>query len=255
MLGQYFYNETIRNTIIAFGSLFNDIYCTRKDSAGTAVQTLKVPLAYGPKQKFIIRLEGDPNLDQKVAITLPRIGFEINGLDYAPERKLNRIMKKRKVQNTEDDKLKSMLTQYSPVPWNIGFELFVMARNSDDGIQKLEQILPFFQPEYTVSIREVPEMDTIRDVPIILNNVSYEDTYEGDFTTRRAIVYTFSFTAKTYVYGPVNTSKPITKSEVKTYANLQDAAPDRVQKITTTVSSAPDADDNFGFNETTSEWV
>ena len=122
MLGQYFYNETIRNTIIAFGSLFNDIYCTRKDSAGTAVQTLKVPLAYGPKQKFIIRLEGDPNLDQKVAITLPRIGFEINGLDYAPERKLNRIMKKRKVQNTEDDKLKSMLTQYSPVPWNIGFE-------------------------------------------------------------------------------------------------------------------------------------
>ena len=255
MLGQYFYNETIRNTIIAFGSLFNDIYCTRKDSAGTAVQTLKVPLAYGPKQKFIIRLEGDPNLDQKVAITLPRIGFEINGLDYAPERELNRIMKKRKVQNTEDDKLKSMLTQYSPVPWNIGFELFVMARNSDDGIQIVEQILPFFQPEYTVSIREVPEMDTIRDVPIILNSVSYEDTYEGDFTTRRAIVYTFSFTAKTYVYGPVNTSKPITKSEVKTYANLQSAAPDRVQKITTSVTTAPDSDDNFGFNETTSEWV
>ena len=255
MLGQYFYNETIRKTIIAFGSLFNDINITRKNAEGTAVQYLKVPLAYGPKQKFIIRLEGDPNLDQKVAITLPRIGFEINGLDYAPERKLNRIMKKRKVQNTEDDKLKSMLTQYSPVPWNIGFELFVMARNSDDGIQIVEQILPFFQPEYTVSIREVPEMDTIRDVPIILNSVSYEDTYEGDFTTRRAIVYTFSFTAKTYVYGPVNTSKPITKSEVKTYANLQDAAPDRVQKITTSVTTAPDSDDNFGFNETTSEWV
>ena len=98
MLGQYFYNETIRKTIIAFGSLFNDIYCERRDAAGVAVQTLKVPLAYGPKQKFIIRLEGDPNLDTKVAITLPRIGFEINGLDYAPERKLNRIMKKRKVQ-------------------------------------------------------------------------------------------------------------------------------------------------------------
>jgi len=255
MLGQYFYNETIRNTIIAFGSLFNDIQIERRNAADVAVQTLKVPLAYGPKQKFLIRLEGDPNLDTKVAITLPRIGFEINGLDYAPERKLNRIMKKRKVQNTEDDKLKSMMTQYSPVPYNIGFELFVMARNSDDGIQIVEQILPFFQPEYTVSIREVPEMDTIRDVPIILNSISYEDTYEGDFTTRRAIIYTFSFTAKTYVYGPVETSKPITKSEVKTYANLQSAAPDRVQKITTTVSSAPDADDNFGFNETTSEWV
>ena len=255
MLGQYFYNETIRNTIIAFGSLFNDIQIERRNAADVAVQTLKVPLAYGPKQKFLIRLEGDPNLDTKVAITLPRIGFEINGLDYAPERKLNRIMKKRKVQNTEDDKLKSMMTQYSPVPYNIGFELFVMARNSDDGIQIVEQILPFFQPEYTVSIREVPQMDTIRDVPIILNNISYEDTYEGDFTTRRAIIYTFNFTAKTYVYGPVETTKPITKAEVKTYANLQSAAPDRIQKITTTVSSAPDADDNFGFNETTSEWV
>ena len=255
MLGQYFYNETIRNTIIAFGSLFNDIQIERRNAADVAVQTLKVPLAYGPKQKFLIRLEGDPNLDTKVAITLPRIGFEINGLDYAPERKLNRIMKKRKVQNTEDDKLKSMMTQYSPVPYNIGFEMFVMARNSDDGIQIVEQILPFFQPEYTVSIREVPEMDTIRDVPIILNSISYEDTYEGDFTTRRAIIYTFNFTAKTYVYGPVETSKPITKSEVKTYANLQSAAPDRIQKITTSVTTAPDADDNFGFNETTSEWV
>ena len=255
MLGQYFYNETIRNTIIAFGSLFNDIYCTRKDSAGTAVQTLKVPLAYGPKQKFIIRLEGDPNLDQKVAITLPRIGFEINGLDYAPERKLNRIIKKRKVQNTEDDKLKSMLTQYSPVPWNIGFELFVMARNSDDGIQIVEQILPFFQPEYTVSIKEVPAMDTIRDVPIILNSINYEDTYTGSFTERRALIYTFNFTAKGYVYGPVDTSKPIAETEVKTYSDLQAAAPTRVQKITTTVTSGPDADDNFGFNETTSEWV
>ena len=255
MLGTYFYNETIRKTIIAIGSLFNDVYIERKDSAGVAIQTLKVPLAYGPKQKFIIRLEGDPGLDQKVAITLPRIGFEINGLDYAPERKLNRIIKKKKVQEATDDKLKSMLTQYSPVPYNIGFEMFVMARNSDDGIQIVEQILPFFQPEYTVSIKEVPQMDTIRDVPIVLNNISYEDTYEGDFTTRRAIIYTFNFTAKTYVYGPVISSKQITKAVVKTYDNLQSEAPTRVQKVTTTVSSAPDADDNFGFNETTSEWV
>ena len=148
-----------------------------------------------------------------------------------------------------------MLTQYSPVPYNIGFEMFVMARNSDDGIQIVEQILPFFQPEYTVTIKEVPQMDTIRDVPIILNSINYEDTYEGDFTTRRAIIYTFNFTAKTYVYGPVSTTKPITKAEVKTYADLKDQAPTRVQKITTTVTSGPDADDNFGFNETTSEWV
>ena len=255
MLGQYFYNETIRNTIIAFGSLFNDIYCERKDAAGVAIQTLKVPLAYGPKQKFIIRLEGDPGLDQKVAITLPRIGFEINGLDYAPERKLNRIMKKRKVQGATDDKLKSMMTQYSPVPYNIGFELFVMARNSDDGIQIVEQILPFFQPEYTVTIKEVPEMDVVRDVPIVLTSIGYEDTYTGSFTERRAIIYTFNFVAKAYVYGPVATSQPITKAEATIYADLQDKAPPRVARVTEQAIGTPDADDNFGFNETISEWV
>ena len=151
MLGQYFYNESIRKCIIAFGSLFNDIYIERKDAAGTTIQTLKVPLAYGPKQKFYIRLEADPNLDEKVAITLPRIGFEISGLDYDPSRKLNRIIKKKMVSNTEDKKLKQMTTQYTPVAYNLSFEMFVMAKNSDDGIQIVEQIIPFFQPEYTVS--------------------------------------------------------------------------------------------------------
>ena len=203
MLGQYFYNESLRKTIIAFGSLFNDIAITRKNSAGTEVQTLKVPLAYGPKQKFITRLEQDPNDNQSIAMTLPRIGFEINGFSYDPVRKLNRILKK-KITSTEVGKeLKQMSIQYSPVPYDVGFELFVMTKNSDDGIQIVEQILPFFQPEYTVSIKEVPEMDTIRDVPVVLNNISYEDTYAGDFTERRAIIYTLNFTAKAYVYGPV----------------------------------------------------
>ena len=128
MLGQYFYNESIRKCIIAFGSLFNDIYIERKDAAGTTIQTLKVPLAYGPKQKFFIRLEADPNLDEKVAITLPRIGFEISGLDYDPSRKLNRIIKKKMVSNTEDKKLKQMTTQYTPVAYNLSFELFVWLR-------------------------------------------------------------------------------------------------------------------------------
>ena len=123
MLGQYFYNESLRKTIIAFGSLFNDIFINRRNSAGTDVQTLKVPLAYGPKQKFMVRLDADPNLDQKVAITLPRIGFEIAGLDYDPSRKLNRIMKRKKVSTTTDKVLKQMSTQYSPVPYNLNFEL------------------------------------------------------------------------------------------------------------------------------------
>ena len=255
MLGQYFYNESLRKAIIAFGSLFNDIYITRKNSAGTDVQSLKVPLAYGPKQKFMVRLDADPNLDQKIAITLPRIRFEIAGLDYDPSRKLNRIIKRKKVSNTEDKKLKQMSTQHSPVPYNLNFEMFVMTKNSDDGIQIVEQILPFFQPEYTVTIKEVPEMDVIRDVPIVLNNISYEDTYTGSFTERRAIIYTFSFVAKAYVYGPVTTSKPITKAEATVYADLQDKAPPRVAKVTQQAIGTPDEDDNFGFNETISEWT
>ena len=255
MLGQYFYNESLRKAIIAFGSLFNDIYITRKNTAGTDVKSLKVPLDYGPKQKFMVRLDADPNLDQKIAITLPRIGFEIAGFDYDPSRKLNRIIKRKKVSNTEDKKLKQMSTQHSPVPYNLNFEMFVMTKNSDDGIQIVEQILPFFQPEYTVTIKEVPEMDVIRDVPIVLNNISYEDTYTGSFTERRAIIYTFNFVAKAYVYGPVTTAKPITKTEATVYADLQDKAPPRVAKVTQQAIGTPDADDNFGFNETISEWT
>ena len=255
MLGQYFYNESLRKCIIAFGSLFNDIYITRKNASGSDSQSMKVPLAYGPKQKFMVRLDADPNLDQKVAITLPRIGFEIAGFDYDPSRKLNRIIKRKKVSNTTDKALKQMNTQYSPVPYNLNFELFVMTKNSDDGIQIVEQILPFFQPEYTVTIKEVPEMSVIRDVPIVLNNIGYEDTYTGSFTERRAIIYTLNFTAKAYVYGPVTTAKPITKAEATLYADLQDKAPPRVARVTQQAIGTPDADDNFGFNETISEWV
>ena len=255
MLGQYFYNESLRKTIIAFGSLFNDIQITRKDSSGSTVQTMKVPLAYGPKQKFITRLTADPGATKQVALTLPRIGFEIQSFDYDPTRKLNRTIRQKKVANTNDKKLKQMSTQYTPVPYNMNFELFIMAKNSDDGIQIIEQILPFFQPEYTVSIKEVPDMDIVRDVPFVLNSVGYEDTYEGDFQSRRAIIYTLSFTAKSYVYGPVTTAKPITKVQADTYSDLPATAPTRVQRFTVEATGTGDDDDNFGFNESTSEWV
>jgi len=256
MLGQYFYNESLRKTIIAFGSMFNDIHITRKDSSGSEVQSMKVPLAYGPKQKFIARLTQDPGATQQIALTLPRIGFEIQSFDYDPSRKLNRTVKQKKVANTEDKKLKQMSTQYTPVPYNMNFELFVLAKNSDDGIQIVEQILPFFQPEYTVTINEVPDMDIVRDVPIVLNNIGYEDTYEGDFQSRRAIIYTFAFTAKSYVYGPVTTAKPITKVQADTYSDLPATAPTRVQRFTVQATTLTGGDDDdFGFNETTSEWV
>ena len=255
MLGEHFYNESLRKVVVGFGALFNNISIVRQ--AGTTTQSMKVPLAYGPKQKFIDRLEQDPNITQQIAVTLPRIGFEIQGFSYAPERKLNRIIKQKKVSKETDKKLKQMSTQYTPVPYNVNFELFIMTKNSDDGIQIVEQILPYFQPEYTVTIKEVPDMDIVRDVPIVLNNISYEDNYAGDFQERRAIIYSLDFTAKAYVYGPVITSEPITKVQMDTYANLPETSPTRVQRYTATATTPPstDGDDNFGFNETTSEWV
>ena len=252
MLGQQFYHETIRKVVVAFGTIFNDIHLVRKDNDGTIKQSMKVPLAYGPREKFLVRLREDADLTKQVAVTLPRIGFEIAGISYDPTRKLNRVQKFKKVKGAKANQLD---TQYMPVPYNVDFSLYIMAKQSDDALQIVEQILPYFQPEYTVSIREVPDMDIVRDVPVILNNIAYEDTYEGDFTTRRAIIYTFQFTAKSYVYGPVTTAKPITKVQADTYADLPAATPTRVQRFTTQVTGTSDGDDNFGFNESTSEWV
>jgi hypothetical protein len=218
---------------------------------------MKVPLAYGPKQKWLSRLTEDPNLAKKVAVTLPRIGFEISGLSYDATRKQNKIIKSKKVlDGTDNNQLKS---SYMPVPYNVDFELYVLAKNSDDALQIVEQILPIFQPEYTVTMKEIPELDIIRDVPIVLNSIGYEDDYEGDFTSRRSIVYTLSFTAKYYLYGPVTSTNVIRTVQVDQYANTPVNAPTREQRYTVTpepVSAAatefdPD-DDNFGFNETTS---
>ncbi len=249
MLGSTFYHETIRKVVIGFGTLFNDIHITRKDSSGNVQQSMKVPLAFGPKQKFLVRLREDPNIAKSVAITLPRIGFEIGAISYDPARKLNKIQKVKKA-GTSGNKVD---TQYMPVPYNIDFELYAMSKNSDDALQIVEQILPYFQPEYTITINDIVQMSNKRDVPIILTGISYEDNYEGDFTERRAIIYTLSFTAKAYLYGPVISGQVVTKVQVDQFADSSSAAPKREQRYTVTpdpVSS--DMDDDFGFNETSS---
>jgi hypothetical protein len=213
---------------------------------------MKVPLAYGPQQKFLARLNADPALASKIAVTLPRLGFEMNGITYDPSRKLNRVQKFRKVKTSADnaDKLD---TQYMPVPYNINFTLYAMAKNSDDALQIVEQILPFFQPDYTLTINDMADMGIKRDVPIILNDVSYEDNYQGDFTERRAIIYTMTFTAKFYLYGPVTSTSVIKTVQVDQYTDLPDQSPKREQRYTVTPSPASaDADDDFGFNESTS---
>jgi len=249
MLGSTFYHETVRKCVIGFGTLFNDIHITRKDSSGNTVQSMKVPLAYGPKQKFLVRLREDPNITKSVAITLPRIGFEIGTIAYDPTRKLNKIQKVKKP-GTAGNKVDS---QYMPVPYNIDFELYAMSKNSDDALQIVEQILPYFQPEYTITINDIVQMNNKRDVPIILTGITYEDNYEGDFAERRAIIYTLSFTAKAYLYGPVTSGQVITKVQVDQFSDSATAAPKREQRYTVTPEPATaDFDDDFGFNETSS---
>ena len=177
MLGSTFYHETLRKCVVGFGTLFNDIHITRKDGSGTVIQSMKVPLAYGAKQKFLTRLREDPSLTKTVAITLPRIGFEIGQITYDSTRKLNKIQKVKKA-GSAGNKVDS---QYMPVPYNIDFELYAMSKNSDDALQIVEQILPYFQPDYTITINDIVQMSSKRDVPIILNGISYEDNYEGEF--------------------------------------------------------------------------
>ena len=250
MLGQQFYHETIRKIIIAFGTTFNNIQLVRKDNDGNIRQSMKVPLAYGPQQKWLVRLNEDADLSKQVAITLPRIGFEIQNLSYDPTRKLNRVQKFKKIKTGKSNTLES---QFMPVPYNLSVQLYVMAKQSDDALQIVEQILPFFQPDYTLTINDMADMGIKRDVPIVLNSISYEDNYQGDFETRRALIYTLDFTAKFYLYGPVTSTSVIKTVQVDQYADVPDNSPRREQRYTVSPKPASaDADDDFGFIETTS---
>ena len=251
MLGQQFYHETMRKVVVAFGTIFNNINIVRTNSSGAVTQSMKVPLAYGPKQKFLARLREDPNLNKKVALTLPRVGFEISGISYDSTRKLNSIQKIKKTNSSEDGK--TISSQFMPVPYNMDFEMVVMAKSSDDALQIVEQILPFFQPDYTITLNDNTAMGTTRDVPIVLNNVAYEDSYDGDFNERRVLTYTLTFTSKFYLYGPVVDQKVIKQVQVDQYTDMPVNAPKREQRYTVTPNPiTADADDNFGFNETSS---
>ena len=204
---EYFYNEILRRTIIGFGTLFNGI------SIKTDSQEIRVPLAYGPTQKFLARLTQSPDLSKGTAITLPRMSFEFTGLTYDPSRKVTttqQIVVKDPTDGTESKK------QYMPVPYNMQFELALMCKLNDDALQITEQILPYFQPQYNLTIELVSGIKEKRDIPIVLENITMQDDYEGDFTSRRVLLYTMRFTAKTYLFGPVQsaTSDIIRKATV-----------------------------------------
>jgi hypothetical protein len=251
MLGNHFYHEIIKKNVKAFGTIFNNIQIEKKDPE-------KVALAYGPKSKFLARLDQDPSTERKVSITMPRISFEMTDISYDPSRKTSPIQKYLKQDGSQTR------VQFMPVPYNLGFELAILSKTQDDALQILEQILPYFQPSFNVTVNLIPEMDEKKDLPIILNNISYEDDYEDDMMRRRAIVYTLTFTLKTYMYGPVSDADLIRKATV--FESLGDFNQHRralKYEITpaatedmdgdSDVDAADDAlvmpDDDFGFNE------
>ena len=251
MFGDHFYHKKIRNTVIAFGTIFNNVNIKRLDSSGNPLQNIKVPLSYSPKEKFLARLDAQQDLtgdDSKVAITLPRMSFEITGYSYDATRKLNKNQKITKVTtNADTTKLNN---QYMPVPYNVNFSLNVYTANSDDGLQIIEQILPFFQPDYTVTMIEDRTMDTKRDIPFILNSVDYEDSYTGSLTSMRRIIYTLSFTAKVYLYGPISTSAVIKKGSADLYSDTGSNSP-RVERVTVQPNpTSADKDDTYTYTTT-----
>ena len=218
---EYFYNEILRRTIISFGTLFNDITIKKSDSNDDVVSVVKVPLAYGPTQKFLARLEQSPDLNKPFAITLPRMSFEFTGLTYDPSRKVTTTQT---FTVKDPDSATDTKKSYMPVPYNMAFELSIMTKLNDDALQIVEQILPYFQPAYNLSVELVEAIQEKRDIPVVLENITMSDEYEGDYTSRRVLLYTLRFTAKTYLFGPATkVTKDIIKKATINYITGKDS--------------------------------
>ena len=220
MFGTFFYNETIKRSISVFGTLFNNIHTSKIKADGTVLSKNLVPISYGPKQKFLLRLQDDVKAkDGNVtSISLPRMAFELTGFEYDASRQQNKLIRTQKtVLETSDVGKRGF--QYQPAPYNLTFTLSILSKNAIDALQIVEQILPYFQPEYTVSMKMVDSMSEVRDVPIFLNSVAMDDQYEGEFVERRVIEYTLEFTMKTYFFGPVYTGEVIKNVIERDYIN------------------------------------
>ena len=249
MLGTYYYHEIIRRTAISFGTIFNEIYVRHKDSSNDSISEIKVPLAYGPIQKFLARLEQQSELNKPIAMTLPRLSFEMNSIQYDPTRKANITQTFKTVAGSNLKKV------FLPVPYNIGFQLNLISKLQDDALQVVEQILPYFQPSFNLTVDLIDSIGEKRDTPVILDNVSFTDDYEGDFSTRRILIYTFNFTVKTYLFGPISESTDglIRKVQVDMYADTDTTTAKREMRYK--VQPDPynvNPGDNFDFDE---EWI
>ena len=208
MFGQTFGHGTIRKYVIFFGTLFNNIYLNRYNSDGTLIQNMKVPLNYGPRDKFLARVEGNPDLNRPVAIQLPRMSFEMTNLYYDSSRKMQTLNKISVADPNDPD---TKIYQYAPVPYNIEFQLSIMVKNAEDGTFIIEQILPYFTPEWTATLNINPDLGLKYDIPVTLDNITSEDTYEGDFVQRRALIWTLNFSMKGWLFGPTKSGGKVIK--------------------------------------------
>lgn len=242
MFGHDFYHGTLRKYVIMFGNLFNELSVDRYDINGNIVQTVNLPISYGPKQKWLARIEADPDLNRPLSISLPRLGFQLNGLNYAPMRKLNSAHKITRGVDVGGNNFKSV---YVPVPYDMNFSLFAMVKNAEDGVQIVEQIVPFFTPDFTVTMHALPEMEIKLDVPVELTSVTSDDSYEGDFETRRVLTWQFDFIVKGYLFGPVSTNPYASKVTV----NINNAE-NGYNNAKTVWTGIYEANAEFGFTET-----
>jgi hypothetical protein len=231
---------------VGFGSLFSDIYIDRREGdsvTGTVSQRLQIPLAYAPKEKWIVRLDQDPSLENHVYTTLPRMSFEIIGYNYDPQRKVNRMQ-----QLKCGDGTGSVSSMYTPVPYNLDLSLYILTKTQEDGLQIIEQILPTFTPEYTLSINVVPDMNVKIDVPIILNSVSVQDDYDGDFQTRRFVTHSLNFQMKMNLFGPISGQGVIQTANVNIGENENFSNPNRIYTVDGDVTTATVNNQSWEFN-------
>ena len=250
MLGQYYYHEIIRKTIIAFGTLFNTIDIRHTKQDGSAYSTMRVPIAYGPVEKFLARLEQKPDLRQRVAITLPRLAFEMTNIQYDNERKVS-TMQTFKAKTTGTTKTARKL--FMPVPYNIGFRLSAMTQYNEDALQIIEQILPYFQPSFNMTVDLVSSIGEKRDIPMVLEGINFEDNYESGYEEKRVIVHNLEFIAKTYLFGPVPTSsegliKKVTVDKYTDYENTKVSTASRQLRYVAEPRALKDYDDSIVTN-------
>ena len=247
-MNDYFYHGIFKKTVVGFGNLFKGMHIRKVDRDNNAINDMEVPLAYGPMQKFLARLTQQGELNQPTQITLPRMSFEMNSITYDGTRKTQPTQTFKTLENGE--KLKKV---YLPVPYNVGFELNILSKLNEDSLQIIEQILPYFQPSFNITVDLVDSIGEKRDIPVVLDSLNFSDDYEGDFSGRRILIHTLNFTAKTYLFGPVNDSGDglIRKVQVDYHTDTKRTAPREVRYTVTPDPIDAEPEDDFGFSEET----